>query len=336
MTVQIQNLHFYEFEEFGAAFRQTGWENDYLQLEKGHFRGRMLFSESGSTQISRYIWQKKLHHLGLQPKGTIVLGVTLSQEGGTGTYLGSPIGLDSVIVQGGEAELEIFSAPVWDAAAIVIPESDFADQMAALTQRAPNNIMRRRGLAKVSGPRSARLRQACLDYFSVASMLSQSPDDGFTLESMAADLVSLAIRVVADSRLEPGPTPTLGRRLEIIRKAEEYSRSHNDRTLRVADVCRHVGTSERNLRYAFENLAGINPAAYLKFQRLSQVHSALLEADPSETLVKTIAYEHRFWHLGQFSRDYRLAFGERPSETIVRSARHATSSRVDSMLRTQR
>jgi AraC family ethanolamine operon transcriptional activator len=333
MTIEIQDLHFDESEDFGAAFRRTGWENDYLQIEKGKFRGRMLFSESGSTQVSRYIWQKKLHHIGLQPKGTIVLGVTLAQQGGTGSYLGAPIGLDSVIVQGGEAELEIFSAPMWDATAIVIPESDLADQTAALTQRAPENIMRRRGLAKVSGPQSARLRQACLHYFNVASIFLRSPDDGFALEAMAADLVSLAIRVVVDSRLEPGPTPTLGRRLQIIRKAEQYSRSHDARTLRIADVCRHVGTSERSLRYAFEDLAGISPTAYLKFQRLSRAHSALLEADPSETLVKTIAYEHHFWHLGQFSRDYRLAFGERPSETLARSARHGASSNADSLFR---
>lgn len=333
MTVEIQDVHFHEFEEFGEAFRQAGWESDYVQLEKGPFRGRMLFSESGSTQVSRYIWQKKLHHIGLQPKDTVVLGVTLSQQEGTGTYLGSPIGLDSVIVQGGEAELQIFSAPTWDAAAIVIPESDFADEIAALTQRAPESIMRHCGLAKISGPQSTRLRQACLDYFSVASMLSQSPDDGLALEAMAADLVALAIRVVFDSRLEPGPMPALGRRLEIIRKAEEYSRSHSDRTLRVADLCRHVGTAERNLRYAFEGIAGISPAAYLKFHRLSRVHSALLEADPSETLIKTIAYEHRFWHLGQFSRDYRLAFGERPSKTLARSARGGVSSHVGSMLR---
>jgi len=259
--------------------------------------------------------------------------VTLAQQGGTGSYLGAPIGLDSVIVQGGEAELEIFSAPMWDATAIVIPESDFADQMAAVTPLAPENIMRRRGLAKVSGPESARLRQACLDSFNVASMFLRSPDDGFALEAMVADLVSLAIRVIVDSRLELGPTPTLGRRLQIIRKAEEYSRSHDDRTLRVADVCRHVGPSERNLRFAFEDPVGISPAAYLKLQRLSRVHSALLEADPSETLVKSIAYEHRFWHLGQFSRDHRLAFGERPSETLARSARHGASSNADSLFR---
>jgi AraC family ethanolamine operon transcriptional activator len=333
MTIEIRDLQFDEFEEFGDAFVDAGWKNDYLQLEKGHFRGRMLFSESGSTQISRCVWEKRLRHRGLQPKGTIVLGVTLSQQGGTGTYLGAPIELDTVIVQRGEARLEIFSAPTWDATSLVIPESEFTDQIAALTQRAPENIMKHRGLAKVSGPQSARLRQACHGYFSVASTLQRSPDLGSPpLEAMAADLVSLVIRVVVDSQFEPGPPPNLSRRLEIIRKTEEFAESFPNRPLRVPDVCRHVGTSERSLRYAFEDLAGISPAAYLKFQRLSRVHTALLVADPGETLVKTSAYEHRFWHLGQFSRDYRLAFGERPSETLARSARHGASPSVDSTL----
>jgi AraC-like DNA-binding protein len=247
--------------------------------------------------------------------------------------MGAPIKLDTAIVQRGEAGLEIFSAPTWDATALVIPESEFTDQIAALTQSAPENIMKHRGLAKVSGAQSARLRQACRGYFSVASMLQRSPDLGFPLEAMAADLVSLAIRVVVDSQFESGPPPNLRRRLEIIRKTEEFAESFPNRLLRIPDVCRHVGTSERNLRYAFEDLAGISPAAYLKAHRLSRVHSALLNTDPSKILVKTIAYEHRFWHLGQFSRDYRLVFGERPSETLARHERNGALSRVDSVQR---
>jgi len=333
MTIEIRDFHFDEFEEFGDAFVDAGWKNDYMQLEKGHFRGRMLFTGSDSTQISRCVWEKRLRHRGLQPKGTIVLGVTLSQQGGTGTYLGAPIEFDTVIIQRGEDRLEIFSAPTWDATSLVIPESEFEDQIAALTQRAPENIMKHRGLAKVSGPQSARLRQACRGYFSAASMLQRSPDLGSPLEAMAADLVSLVIRVIVDSQFESGPPPNVSRRLEIIRKTEEFAESFPNRSLRVPDVCRHVGTSERNLRYAFEDLAGISPAAYLKAHRLSRVHTALLEADPSEMLVKTIAYEHRFWHLGQFSRDYRLAFGERPSETLARHERNCASSGIDSMLR---
>ena len=199
-------------------------------------------------------------------------------------------------------------------------------------QRAPENIMKHRGLAKVSGPQSARLRQACRDYFSVASAFQRSPDPESPLEAMASDLVSLVIRVVVDSQFESGPQPNVSRRLEIIRKTAEFAESFPNRSLRVPDVCRHVGTSERNLRYAFEDLAGISPAAYLKAHRLSRVHTALREADPNETLVKMIAYEHRFWHLGQFSRDYRLAFDERPSETLARSARRSASSGPESTL----
>jgi AraC family ethanolamine operon transcriptional activator len=148
---------------------------------------------------------------------------------------------------------------------------------------------------------------------------------------MAADLVSLAIRSIVDSRFEPGPTPTVDRRLQILHKVEEYVESFSSQSFRIPDICHHVGVSERSLRYAFEDLAGLSPAAYLKAHRLSRVHSTLLEAEPNETLIETIAYEHSFWHLGQFSQDYRLAFGERPSETLARAARHGASSRLDSV-----
>jgi AraC family ethanolamine operon transcriptional activator len=35
--------------------------------------------------------------------------------------------------------------------------------------------------------------------------------------------------------------------------------------------------------------------------------------------VKAVALSHGFWHLGQFAHDYRVSFGESPSETLARA-----------------
>jgi len=74
--------------------------------------------------------------------------------------------------------------------------------------------------------------------------------------------------------------------------------------------------SERTLGYAFKDVTGISPAAYLRAIRLNRVRRGLLHSAPGQTLVKTIACEHGFWHLGQFSHDYRQLFGQSPSETL--------------------
>jgi AraC family transcriptional regulator, ethanolamine operon transcriptional activator len=45
--------------------------------------------------------------------------------------------------------------------------------------------------------------------------------------------------------------------------------------------------------------------------------------------VKAVALSHGFWHLGQFAHDYRVAFGEAPSETLARARDGETPARQD-------
>ena len=64
---------------------------------------------------------------------------------------------------------------------------------------------------------------------------------------------------------------------------------------------------------------GISLQKFMMLNRLWSVRTALLRAGP-EDLIKTIALDHGFWHLGRFSRTYRTFFGESPSDTARRSA----------------
>jgi AraC family ethanolamine operon transcriptional activator len=73
------------------------------------------------------------------------------------------------------------------------------------------------------------------------------------------------------------------------------------------------------MRDAFYKTVGMNPLAYLKAEQLNRVYRTLRHADPAETLIKQIAYENGFRHIGQFSQDYKHLFGELPSETLQRA-----------------
>jgi AraC family ethanolamine operon transcriptional activator len=95
-------------------------------------------------------------------------------------------------------------------------------------------------------------------------------------------------------------------------------RQHGDQPLRIGQLCREIDVSERTLRDAFHELTGTSAHAYLKTQRLNRVYRALRDADPSEVLVKQIAYDNAFYHLGNFCRDYKQLFGESPSKTLKR------------------
>jgi AraC family ethanolamine operon transcriptional activator len=85
------------------------------------------------------------------------------------------------------------------------------------------------------------------------------------------------------------------------------------------DLCRRVQVSERTLRDAFRRQFHHPPSVYLRLIRLNGVRNELLYASPSVTSVTAVATRWGFVQLGRFAQDYRRLFGERPSETLLRS-----------------
>jgi AraC-like DNA-binding protein len=105
----------------------------------------------------------------------------------------------------------------------------------------------------------------------------------------------------------------------IVKKVEDYVLAHADDHVSLSDVCRAVGVSERALQYAFREVMGLTPLAYLTRVRLHRVREALLAQSQGTTTVSTEALKWGFWHFGEFSRAYKNCFGELPSDTLRRA-----------------
>ena len=104
----------------------------------------------------------------------------------------------------------------------------------------------------------------------------------------------------------------------VVKAAEDYALSHADDPIYVTDLCRAAAVSERALEYAFKEVMGVTPVAYLIRLRLHRVRRALLAATHGTTTVSAVALDWGFWHFGEFSRAYKDCFGELPSDTLRR------------------
>jgi AraC family transcriptional regulator, ethanolamine operon transcriptional activator len=89
--------------------------------------------------------------------------------------------------------------------------------------------------------------------------------------------------------------------------------SHADEPLSMLQLCHLLGTSRRQLNYAFRERLDTSPVKYWTALRLARVRRELTQG---HTTVAQAASRWGFWHLGQFARDYRLQFGELPSKTL--------------------
>lgn len=170
-----------------------------------------------------------------------------------------------------------------------------------------------------------------------------SPEAMFRLRSTVADIIWLAARdaeqfccerAVAGMRQSllgdvdhafataPGSELAgfaIGNHVRACRRANEFLRSaiglpSNE------EVAEAAGVTVRTLHNAMVAVQGISLQRFMTLNRLWAVRTALIRARPGD-LVKTIAFDHGFWHLGRFSQTYRAFFGETPSATLNRATR---------------
>lgn len=100
-----------------------------------------------------------------------------------------------------------------------------------------------------------------------------------------------------------------------LHRALDFIEANARRAPRVAELYTASGTSERTLRYAFQERFGLSPKEYLQAVRLNGVRRDLRHSRDRATISDT-ANRWGFWHMGQFAADYRRLFGELPSQTV--------------------
>ena len=117
------------------------------------------------------------------------------------------------------------------------------------------------------------------------------------------------------------PTARPGRD-QAVQRAAAYLRDHVGEGVRIGDLCRIAGLSERALRNGFVRQHGMAPKQFDLQQRLNEARRALREQTAPHN-VTTIATQFGFFDLSRFARMYKDAFGETPSRTaqVSRSCR---------------
>jgi len=110
----------------------------------------------------------------------------------------------------------------------------------------------------------------------------------------------------------------LGRGATLAKRAQAHMDERLDDVLTVSSVARACGVSIRTLQAAFNQAHGCGPMAWLRARRLQAVHDALAAGERDGVTIAETALRWGFTHLGEFSRAYRVRFGETPSATRAR------------------
>lgn len=101
-----------------------------------------------------------------------------------------------------------------------------------------------------------------------------------------------------------------------VKRAEEFMRSHFANPILISDLLKVCNCSRGVLFSSFKVSRDYSPMMFLNEQRLQAARKKLLETNPHENSVSSIAFTCGFLHLGRFPQYYKKRFGELPSETL--------------------
>ena len=104
-----------------------------------------------------------------------------------------------------------------------------------------------------------------------------------------------------------------------VRRVEQFIEANWDKPIDIEAMVAVAKVSARSLFRQFKKDRGYSPADFAKRVRMDRARE-LLEQATEHTTVIQVALKCGFQNPGHFARDFRLAFGELPSETLKRSA----------------
>jgi AraC family ethanolamine operon transcriptional activator len=111
--------------------------------------------------------------------------------------------------------------------------------------------------------------------------------------------------------------PNLSGYLALVRKLDDLLAQSAERAVYSADIARQLGVSVRTLHNAVVAIRGMSLHRYSRLRRLWNARRQLVLGSRAAR-IKVVALANGFWHMGEFARHYRAAFGETPQQTQQR------------------
>jgi AraC-like DNA-binding protein len=162
-----------------------------------------------------------------------------------------------------------------------------------------------------------RLRSLVLQVLQLSGDFSERSELGAASAAIRESLLAAVDMAFADAvAVRRNSRADATQQFKIFRDVEAALSEYIAQPIYSSELARHIGVSVRTMDGAVRRYRGMSLHRYLRVRRLWLVRKQLLAGTHS---VKACALAFGFWHLSDFSRNYRVQFGESPSETVARS-----------------
>ncbi|WP_171675749.1 helix-turn-helix domain-containing protein [Ruegeria sp. HKCCD4332] len=282
----------------------TPWEIDFRQLDPGRLSTRIKVRSGHSVSALNIAMNQRVHQRGVSPSGWITFGIpsqgaverwqTKDVTDSAFLSFGDSDGFDGVSTAGFTGNVVSFETRRLEKLAETCGFHLDGDKPDA------RKLSSKEGLASLMQlERRVSHLLTCTD-----ARWSQETEGTLMLD---------ALNILTDNEAHFDKSQVDTRR-RVLGRAIDLMFVNLEEPKSIEEICKESGASWRTLDRAFKEQFGQGPKSYYLRLRLNRVREDLL-AGHSEGTITDAANRHGFWHMGQFARDYRMFFGELPSQT---------------------
>lgn len=292
IIVDLQNTNFNPFNEIVKE-----WQVDFTQLGNGKFNASLKQVIYPQIHFASVHFKSQVKQEGISPPGIWSFALVKDPEIRWRNYLVEP---HSIIVYSPESEINAVSFPGFDVRIISVSDVELKkhcnEKCLNIIEKVQNHLT-----LKCNPTQWNSL------FNWISGMINEPP-----IEEPYE-----AISKITPLLLESEPYShevSSSNRLKLIKQVESHIQENITEVVSIKELTQTFNISERTLLYTFKQRFKISTKAFVKALKLNQVHQELYQNNNGNS-ISSIAKKYGFWHLGQFHTDYKLFFGELPSET---------------------
>jgi AraC family ethanolamine operon transcriptional activator len=283
----------------------TDWSLRYDQLSKGRFEGNIREVWIDGVQLYEEELSQSVFQRGSGRANTLCLGV-FHRQSQEAIWRGKTLSCAEVswLADGAEVMMKTPQYSSFLALSIPLQLLDSAPQQlkhsaSAVHHPALAQAIRQQILATLQGITEHPLQ-----------MVSKEARQQFKSE-----ICELVLSFIDSAKGVIPSRHSIQKAQRVVANAQDAMMAHQDTPLTMDQLCQLTHTSRRTLQNCFEVVCGQSPAVFLKNLRLNGVRRSLVLED-QQFSVSDVAALWGFWHLSQFTADYKRLFGELPSSTL--------------------
>jgi AraC-like DNA-binding protein len=299
-------------EAFSEAVGPLGWAGDFRQLRPGRETVAADALLAPGVTLLRVSFGGALHQRALPPAGNVTFGIPCGPQA-PGRMGRRPLESETVNCFDAAGGIDVVSKAGFSAYTVSFDEQLLAGAADRLGLRAGGGLEQCGGTQVWSEPATlAALRRLLFATFMHSAQPLSLQARCNLLRDIAAELPErLLCAWRAGERLDYVPA---SKRQRVLRRALCCLHDNPDEALTVERLCVEAACSVSTLERAFREHFGVGPKRYMTAMRLSAVRRRLI--NPAEQrAIADLAAAAGFWHMSKFAADYRLMFGELPSQT---------------------